>query len=134
MPEVLEKSVDTSTANVTVPTTTETVIITSGRAPVPLATVRAVVTAWVQLTTGAGTTAVTPRIRRGSAVTDPLVGEATAEAVKAAAGSTEPFTITVSETLDNAEAANYSVTLQQTGATADGTALQAAIAVELLNG
>jgi hypothetical protein len=129
MPDVKEIGFNTRTTNVTLTTTSETVIISSGRVPVPAQTTTVLIMAWGQLTTGAGTTTVTPRIRRGTATTGDLVGEATAEEVKAAAGSNEPFFIMTSEERSDIESVEYSLTLQQAGATGNGTALQAGIIV-----
>ena len=134
MPEVLEKGAAFSTTNITVTTTTEQVAISSGRVPIPTATCRAVVRAWCQLTLGTATTTVTPRIRRGTAITDPVVGEANPEQIKTAAGSTEPYMIQVEESLQDRESVEYSFTVQQAAATANGTVLQAHIEVEILNG
>ncbi len=134
MAEVLEKEVVVSATNVTLVTTGETVIISSGPLKMPFQTARAIIKAWAQLTTGAATTTVTPRIRRGTAVGGTLVGEANAEDVKAAAGSTEPFFIMASEARAGEESVEYSLTLQQAAATGNGTVLQAGIEVEFLNG
>lgn len=129
MAQLQEIGFNISGTNVTLTTTTETVIISSGAIAVPYETARLLILAWAQLTTGAGTTAVTPRIRRGTVATGTLVGEANAEQVKAAAGSTEPCFIVVSDEQSPAAAVEYSLTLAQTGATGDGTALQAGIVV-----
>jgi len=115
--------------NVTVPTTTEAVIVTSEAVKMVRRHARYLIMGWAQLTSGSGTTDVTARIRRGDSTGDPLVGEANAEAIKTAAGSTEPFSImTIDEVSDRFEVV-YSLTLQQAAATTDGTALQAAILV-----
>jgi len=134
MPELLEKAVATTTTNLTLTTTAETVIVSSGRVPVPSHTCLVHIRAWAQLTTGAGTTAVTPRIRRGTTATGTLVGEGNAETVKVTAGGTEPFKMETTEQRSNEESVEYSLTLEQTGATGNGTALQAAIEVEILSG
>lgn len=134
MADVVEKDALTASGNVAVATTTETVAITSPNVRVPLQSARVLVTAWCQLTTGADTTAVTPRIRRGSTTSGTLVGEANAETVKAAAGSTEPIVFTAIDTVSNVDSVAYSLTVQQTGATADGSVLQSGITVEVLNG
>jgi len=134
MPELVEKAVATTTTNVTLTTTAETVIVSSGRVPVPHHTCLVHIRAWAQLTTGAGTTAVTPRIRRGTNTTGTLVGEANAETIKVTAGGTEPFGVEAIERRSNQESVEYSLTLEQTGATGNGTALQAAIEVEILGG
>ncbi len=130
--QVRDAQIAFTTTDVTLTTTTETVIVSSGAALTPFQTSRVIVIAWGQLTTGTGTTAVTPRIRRGTAITGTLVGEALAEQVKAAAGSSEPFVVMVSEERSNTATVEYSLTLQQTAATGNGTAPQAAILVLVL--
>lgn len=120
---------NTFTANVTLTTTSETVIVSSGAATAPRESSTFIIIAWAQLTTGGSTTAVTPRIRRGTTTGGTLVGEANAENVKAAAGSTEPFWIMAIEDRASVAGQEYSLTLQQTGAAADGTALQGGIVV-----
>lgn len=134
MAELIEKEVAHSTTDVTVPTTTETVAITSPAVKIPVATCRVLVTAWCQLTSGAGTTTVTLRIRRGTTTGGTQIGEAIAEPLKTAAGSTEPFSIMVVDALANAASAEYVLTVQQAGATGNGTVVQAAIDVEVLGG
>lgn len=129
MAEVYEIAMNHSTTDVVVPTTTETVVITSPKITLPFRNHRVLVRAWGQLTVGAGATALTPRIRRGAATTGALVGEANAEAVKGAAGSTEPVTITVIDEVSDVDVVQYSFTVQQTGATGDGTIVQSAIEV-----
>ena len=132
MADVREVELTTQTADVTLTTTSETAIVNTPEVVVPAQTTRVLVLAWGQLTTGAGTTTVTPRIRRGTTTAGALVGEANAETVKAAAGSTEPFFIMASEERADVDRVQYVLTLAQAGATADGTALQAGIIVLVL--
>jgi hypothetical protein len=134
MADIAEIKVEYTTANVTVPTTTETVAISSGPVRVPQEAVAIAVLGYCQLTTGTGATAVTPRIRQGTTISGPLVGEANAETLKAAAGGTEPFVILVLEPRSGQAEVEYSLTVQQTGATANGTILQAEIIVAVLRG
>jgi len=115
-----------TTVNVALPVG-ETVAITSDPLLLPTGTVEVAVLAWAQVTTGGGTTTVTPRVRRGTTVADPLVGEANAEAIKAAAGQTEPFSMLVREALAGGVSVQYVFTLQPAGAA--GTMLQAFLAV-----
>lgn len=122
-------SFNSFTSNVTLTTTSETVILSSGPAIAPRQGVSVCVFAWAQLTTGTNTTAVTPRIRRGTTTGGTLVGEANAEQVKAAAGSTEQFFILECEDRADVATVDYSLTLQQTGASADGSALHGSILV-----
>ena len=132
MADVREVELTTQTTDVTLTTTTETAIVNTPEVVVPAQTTRALILAWGQLTTGAGTTAVTPRIRRDTTTAGTLVGEANAEAVKAAAGSTEPFFIIASEERADVDRVQYVLTLAQVGATGNGTALQAGIIVLVL--
>lgn len=129
MAQLLEIGFNFITADVTLTTTSETVIVSSGAIAVPYETARLVIIACAQLTTGAGTTGVTPRIRRGTAITGTLVGEANVEQVKAVAGSTEFFAAMRFEEQSPAASVEYSLTLQQAAATGNGTALQAGIMV-----
>jgi len=134
MPEVEEVGAATATTDVTITTTTEAVAVSSGAVPFPRASGQVLVSGWAQVTTGAGTTALTPRIRRGTAITGTLVGEANAEQVKAAAGSTEPVFAMAREDRANEGTVEYSLTVQQTGATGNGTILQSGITVLVLGG
>lgn len=134
MAELLEKVAATTVTNVTVTTTTEAVAISSGPVKVPYATCRVAIKGWCQLTTGTATTTVAAAIRRGTAITGALVGEANATEVKAAAGSTEEFIIMVSEDRATVDTVEYSLTVLQASATGNGTVLQASIEVEILNG
>lgn len=114
------------TTNVTATTTSETVVATLTGVSTPRKC-NVAIEGWVQFTTGAGTTALTLRIRRGSAITDTLVGEANAVQVSAAAGSTEDHFIKVADNGVDLANGTYVLTVQQTAASADGTALQGSI-------
>lgn len=119
-------------ANVTLVTTAETVLrtlsgVSTGRK------VNVGLKGWVQLTTGAGTTAVTLRIRRGTDATGTLIGEATPVTVAAAAGSTELFDIETFDPGADLASATYVLTAEQTGATANGTALQSYLEADIPN-
>jgi hypothetical protein len=83
---------------------------------------------YAQLTTGTGTTAVTARIRRGTATSGTLVNEANAETIGPAAGSTAPYFAMITEQRPTSSL-QYSLTLSQTGASGNGSALQACILV-----
>lgn len=122
----------TTTTDVTLTTTTENVAISSGPALVPTPDAIVCIFGWAQLTTGAATTTVTPAIRRGTAITGTLVGEATAITVGAAAGSNEQFTAMACEARSNVATVEYSFTLDQASATGNGTVLQAGILVFVL--
>lgn len=132
MADVQEASVNFSAAAVTLTTTTEAVVISSPRIAVPRQSVTALILGMAQLTTGAATTTVTPRIRRGTAVGGALVGEANAITIGAAAGSNEQFFGFALEELAGLADVEYSLTLQQAAATGNGTVLAAFILVLLL--
>lgn len=117
-----------SSANVTLTTTAETVIISSNLTATPRDEAEVVVLAYAQLTTGTMTTAVTARIRRGTATSGTLVNEANAETIGPAAGSTAPYIAMITEQRPTSSL-QYSLTLQQTAANGNGTALQACILV-----
>jgi len=131
MAEIREAVGNFSGTDVTLVTTAEGVVITSDPIAPPYDVVQAVILAWCQVTSGAAVTALTPRIRRGTLITSPLVGEANAEQLKVAAGSTEPMFIMVAEDLIRLASVQYSFTLQQTGGAANATVLQASIVVLL---
>lgn len=118
-----------ATANVTLTTTSETSVVTSGPATASRQTVNVCVLGWAQLTTGTNTTAVTPRIRRGSTTSGTLVGEGNAVTLGAAAGSTEQFYAIACEDRSDVASVDYNMTLEQAGASANGSALQAGIIV-----
>ena len=132
MADIQEVSFNVSGSQVTLMTTTENVVISAPPVAVPRQTMQALIMGWGQLLIGAACTHVTPRIRRGTAITSALVGEATAEEIKTAAGDREPFFIFTGEELSNVAQVEYSFTLDQTTATGDGTVDQAAILVLLL--
>lgn len=131
MPELLEKGVGRTTTDVTVTTTTETVAATSEKIAPPRAGVRALIKAYVTLDSGAGTTAVTPRIRRGTTASGTLVSEAVAHETTAAEAAT--WVVTAEEVLGDLGEVQYVVTVAQTGASGNGTVANATIEVELLS-
>ena len=132
MADIQEVSHNFSTTDVTLTTTTEAVIISAPGIAVVRPTVFAMVIAWCQVLVGTGMTHGTPRIRRGTAITDTLIGDAVAEEIKTAAADREPFFIMVGEELSNAADVEYSFTLQATAASANSTVNQAAILVLLM--
>lgn len=121
----------TVAANTTLTTTTETEVAELS-APAPSqAGQRVTIAGWCQLTTGAGTTTVTPRIRRGTDTGGTLIGEGNPVTIGAAAGGTEVFSITVDDTPGELSSLSYVLTLQQAGATGNGTALLASLIAEI---
>ncbi len=106
----------------------ETIVVTSDPITLPAGTVTVAIDAWCQLTIGAGVASVTPRVRRGTLVADPLVGEANVEAVKGAAGSNEPFELLLADVLAGGVTVQYLLSVQPNAA-GPTTMLQAGIQV-----
>lgn len=129
MADIREIAAASFTVDVTLITTAETLIIASPPLALQADVQRVVIMAWAQLATVAATTTVTPRVRRGIGITGALVGEANAEAIKAAAASTEPFIIMVVDTVVSGDAPQWSFTLQTAGSATNPTALQGTIIV-----
>lgn len=119
----------TFTTDVTITTTTEKVLVSSGPVTCPRQTCNIVVMGWAQVTTGTNTTGLTPLFRRGTAIGNTALGEANVEQVKSAAGNTEPVFFFAQEDRVDVATVEYSFTVKQTAASADGTALQGGIIV-----
>lgn len=124
----VKRASTTVEADTTLTTTSETVVATLDAPSPNRAGVIVTVRGWAQLTSGTGTTAVTPRIRRGTTVSGDLVGEG--NPVDVTAGDTADHSITTDDPPGEVSSLNYVLTLEQTGATADGTAVQASLSAE----
>lgn len=113
-----------TTADQTLVTTTElvvaTVVVPSVRGP----GIKIQLHGKAQVTTGTNTTALTGRWRRGTAITDTLIGEANATQVATAAGGTEDVEHDVEDTPGEVANQSYVFTIQQTAASANGSVLQ----------
>jgi hypothetical protein len=133
MPNVEEKAVTAGLTNVTVTTTSETQIGTA-RVTVPLATARILAKAWYVLTTGTATTTITTRIRRGIGLTGAVLNDAVAEAVKAAAGSSESCLAGAIVDVQDQDFVEVTLSTQQAAATGNGTVTEFVLEVEVLNG
>jgi hypothetical protein len=132
MSSIVQKQIGTTAAAVTLVTTAETFVAYTGRCEANLPTLRAIVRCWALITTAAGTTNVSFRIRRGNG----LAGAVIVNGPPVSLGpSTQLDTSMVfAETLLNVEYADYSLTVAQTGASANGVVQMASIEVELING
>lgn len=87
---------------------------------------------WCQFTTPPSATTVVPRIRSNIGVLNPIVGEANAENLKAAAGSTEPFFILVAEEVAAFGSNQYGSTFKDNSLVDNGTFLQGSVAAFVL--
>lgn len=73
----------------------------------------------LDITAGTGTTAVTIRCRRGNGVTGAIVGAAEPDTLAAGASEAVPFTFT--DQPGDVAGQVYTLTVQQTGGTGNGT-------------
>lgn len=112
-----------------VPAVTETVVATISGITLPRPGMPVVITYAGTLLTGAGTTAVTVRCRRGVDATGTLVG--TAETPTAAASASIDLAGAYVDQPGELANASYVITVQQTAAGAAGTS-QAAVAICLV--
>jgi hypothetical protein len=129
MADVREAVANSNNTSVTLVTTAETVIITSDPLVPAADNERVLILAWCNMATGTGTTNVTPRLYRGTGVTGTLLGSAVAEGIKAAVGGHEPFFFMWVDNITNLMQVQYTFSLQQTGASANGATDNQAIAV-----
>lgn len=82
----------------------------------------------VNVTTGVGCTGLTIRVCRGGAAGGPLVGNALPVTIGASASVSVPFDVVDPQL--QAQAQQYTVTVQQAGATGNATVNQATICCE----
>lgn len=115
------------TANTTLTTTSETVVATLSGVTVPKGGDIVTLRGKVQVTTGLGATTVTLRVRRGTAVTDPLIDEGNPVSIASAAGGTDNYSVDVDDVPGELYRGSYVLTAQQAAATGNGTALQASL-------
>lgn len=98
--------------------TTETVILVGPVIDIGRDMVLVVIDCNVVLTTGTATTFITPRIRRGTLITDTLVGPQTAQTLIGAVGSVSNYEIMVVDQGGPFGTVQYVLTAQATAATA----------------
>lgn len=116
---------------VTLVTTTEAVILDSGRIPVSMATMRAVVTAVANVQMGTGGTLLSARIRKGSGISAPAM---IVNTINTTAGWWQDINCVWSEQVLNNDFVEYTFTLAQQGASTNGSVVWGALRVDLING
>lgn len=89
------------------------------------------VTGNVLLTAGTGTTSVTVRCRRGNGVNGAIVG--TAQPVSVVAGNNVALPVDFLDTPGAVAGQQYSITVAQTGATANGTIVSYEVTITVGN-
>lgn len=132
MSSVTQKQVGIAAAAVTLVTTAETLIAYSGRVEIQYQTIRSVIRGWANVTWGTGTTSAILRFRRGNGLTGTIV--ATTGNVNVTAAQTTAIDLQFAEQIINGEFNDYSLTIQQNAATANGTVNLAQIECEMING
>lgn len=103
----------------TITTTTETQGVTVGGVSTARGGQTITLMGTVVVDSGTGTTAVTPRIRRGSDQSGTVVHDAVAQ--ETTAGNAETWFIQAVDAPGDVAGQEYELTVEQTGATADGT-------------
>jgi hypothetical protein len=123
-----------TTVDVTLVTTTEAVAITVSGVATPRAGCKILISGWCQVNTGTNTTSVTPRVRRGTAITDPALGDINPMSIQApGAPGSEAFDFVVEDAPGDAAGLSYSLTIQQVAATANGAVIQAQLTVDVIS-
>lgn len=121
-------------AAVPVVTGAETVVAVGAALPMQANTGKAYIRAWIAMTVGTGTTAITVRIYRGTTAAGVLLGPIIAQVGTFTAGQVATFTGEATDLLASVGAAQYCVTVQQTGAGGNGNVTAATIETRILSG
>jgi hypothetical protein len=116
-----------SATDTAVVTTTETVAITTPLMRINRNSAIVMIAAWAQLLLGTATTTVTPRIRRGDAITDTIVVGSDTIAIQSAVATNAQYQLIGFAQPLAEQVLRYSLTLAQVSATANGTIVQAGI-------
>jgi hypothetical protein len=119
---------------IAVVTTAETLVAVGVPLPLQSSTGKAAIVGLVQLTVGTGTTAVTLRIYRGATAAGGLVATGIPQAGSFTVGSTALFTVAVVDPLNTSGGAQYCMTVQATGASANGSVVMATLNTKVLSG
>jgi stage V sporulation protein SpoVS len=117
------------TADTAVVTTAETAAITTDAVTQSVDGEAITIKGQVGYLTGTGTTAVTVRVRQGTDLTGSVVGETLPVTIGAALDTQIPFQFTTSP--NGVVRQSYTVSIQATGASANGTIKSAAVSVAL---
>lgn len=121
-----------SVGSVTLTTTTETIIATSSVIHTGDQHGSAIISGYLNITAGTGTTAVQIRIRQGATLAGPLVGVADTHTLAAGASASIPYgNEDTSGYVQTVYGGQYCVTVQQVGATANGSVNDGTLKVEI---
>lgn len=117
----VKNAVSDGPANVTLTTTSETIVCTISGADVTQEGDQVIIEGFAQVTTGAGTTSLQLRVRRGTTLSGPQVGQTAQQTCTAAAPA--QIGIQVDDVPPESSNLSYVLTVQQVGATGNGTAV-----------
>lgn len=118
---------------VTLVTTAETAVATTVNMFLGNPNQRVLISGHVNVTEGTGGTAFTVRLRQGNGTGGAVVGAAETDSLAAANSETAPFSFEdTGALLLGAAGGQYTITVQQTAATANGTVNTADIKVEAI--
>ncbi|HLJ76891.1 MAG TPA: hypothetical protein VKT75_05735 [Acidobacteriaceae bacterium] len=120
--------------NISVVTTAETLAVVGQAVTLPTNNGKAAIRGFVQLNVGASTTAVTLTIYAGNAIGGRVVGAQNANAGNFTAGQIGAFMVEFTDVLAGVSAAQYCMSVKQTGASGNGTILNAALDTMVLSG
>lgn len=115
-------------SSVTLPTSTETIVVSTGSVSLGEGSTGqgVLVSGVVNLTTGTGTTAIVVTVRAGTHLTGAIIGNQLTVTVTAGSNYSIPFEV-IDPTLTGS--VSYTVTIAQTGASANGTVNQGNITI-----
>ena len=116
----------------TVTTTTETTGVTGNFLNPPFGTCKVVLTGFIALTVGTGTTTVTLRIRRNPSGENTIVVNYTL--VNVTAGNVVLLPVFGTDALPDGRSVQYAITVQQAGATGNGSIVFAFMNAEIISG
>jgi hypothetical protein len=132
MSSITQKQIGVAAANINVVGVNETVVAYTGRCEANLPTLRAIVRGWILFLQGTGGVGFVVRIRRGNGLVGNQINPSTT--ITLPAGSQLDSTQIITESLQNVEYADYTLSVSSPGASGNSTVLGGSIEVELING
>lgn len=132
MSQVFSADAVNNTASTTVTTTSETTGAVGNFVNPPFQTAKCFIEAMIALLVGASTTTVTIRIRRNPNAENLVV--ASVAGVNVTAANTVVLSLQAADAIPDGRPVQYAVTVQQAGATGNGTINFANVALTLISG
>lgn len=122
-----------TTTDVAITAATEKVALTLAGVGTPYTGMRVILSGWAVVTSGTTTTGIIVAVRRGTAITDTLVGEATNCVVGPAAGSNQLVAVAVIDTPGEIAGQSYVLTVLNTGGGTGGAILQSCLTATVVS-